>query len=294
MAKVVPSTDFISHNDALDMLRATMLVYAYGKKFKVDDENETAEKFVSEMKGHEMDSLNDASKAALLEIASNVSSAKVCEFISDKETDVQVGVTINSGDKRICIIFRGSESVEDWLHDFKIVQRKIKGHEIKDGVRVHRGFYQQLHHNGVYDKLLAKVKQLLEDYPDYSIYVTGHSLGAALSTLCGFRMSCDLENKVTVVSFASPRVGNAAWKKAFDQKSNLTHYRVTNGRDLITAFPFCNYCHVGKTIRLFKRSCKFFEDYSRFRWYDFTILTCWRASDHMCGLYYERLKQHKW
>jgi hypothetical protein len=293
MAQVVPSTDIISHDDALDLMRITLMVYAYGKQIKFDENDKrTIETFVSQLKENgRLDSLglSDVYKCALIEMASNALSGRVCAFYSDKETDVQVGVTVNPAEKRICIVFRGSESIKDWLYDFKITK-----HHLKDGVMVHRGFYAQLNKNGVYQRLLAKVKRLLGEHPGFSIYITGHSLGGALATLCGFMMSYELENKITVVSFASPRVGNAAWKKAFDQKSNIAHYRVTNGRDVITAFPMFKYYHVGITIRLFERSFKIFMDYKRFHWYDFTFFQCWRASDHMSELYYERLKINKW
>jgi len=285
-------SNIIPHSDVLDLLRITMLVYNYGKTFTVEDENETVETFVSKIKANgQLDSLglSDARKAALLEIASNSSKGKVCTFISDPDTDVQVGVTLNSADKRICIVFRGSESSKDWFYDLQ-----IRKHNLKGNIWVHSGFYKQLHTNGVYDKLLAKVKQLLGEHPCFSLYVTGHSLGAALATLCGFMLSHELENKITVVSFASPRIGNAEWKKAFDEKANLTHYRVTNDRDIVTAFPMYKYHHVGKTVRLFEDSYSIFMDYSQFHWYDFTLFQCWRTSDHDCDLYYKRLLQHKW
>ena len=40
----------ISHHTMLDLLRATLLVYNYGKNFKVQNKDETVEEFVSELK----------------------------------------------------------------------------------------------------------------------------------------------------------------------------------------------------------------------------------------------------
>ena len=42
-----------------------------------------------------------------------------------------------------------------------------------------------------FDQILADIKPLLEKYPDHKLYVTGHSLGAALSTLASFYLACD-------------------------------------------------------------------------------------------------------
>ena len=286
------TSNIIPYTDVVELLRITMLVYNYGKTFTVDDENETVETFVNKITTNgTMDTigLSDARKSALLDVAKNTPSGKVHSFISDAETDVQVGVTVNEMDKRICIVFRGSESSKDWFYDLQ-----IRKHNLKDDIWVHSGFYKQLHENGVYDKLLASVKQLFSEHPDFSLYITGHSLGAALATLCGFMLSQEFNNQITVVSFASPRVGNAEWKSAFDKQTNLTHYRITNGRDIVTAFPMYKYYHVGKTIRLYEESYSIITDYSMFHWYDFTLFQCWRPSDHDCDLYYNRLLKHKW
>jgi predicted lipase len=282
----------IPHDTVVDLLRITMLVYNYGKSFTVDNENETVESFVNKMTKDgsiETVGLTDVRKEALIDIAAHAPTGKVCKFISDEETDVQVGITVNDDDKRICIVFRGSESKKDWYYDLQIFK-----HNLIDNVWVHSGFYKQLHENGVYNQVLSEVKLLVETYPDYSVYVTGHSLGAALATLCGYSLSCEIENQVTIVSFASPRVGNAEWKNVFDKQKNLTHYRVTNDRDIVTAFPMYKYYHVGKTVRLFEDSYSIIVDDSQLHWYDFTLFQCWRAGDHDCDLYYKRLLQHKW
>ena len=61
--------------------------------------------------------------------------------------------------------------------------------KISDDVYVHSGFYHQLHTNNVYDNIVSKVNEILIENPDYEVFVTGHSLGAALSTLFGYEFS---------------------------------------------------------------------------------------------------------
>jgi len=286
------ASNIISHDNVVELLRITILVYNYGKTFTIEDENETIETFVNKLiKNGTTDKigLSDTRKSILLDVAKNTPSGKVHTFISNAESDMQVGVTINKTDKRICVVFRGSESTKDWFYDLK-----IQKHNLKDNIWVHSGFYQQLYENGVYDKILTSVKQIVDEHPDFSLYVTGHSLGAALATLCGFMFSQEFKNQITVVSFASPRVGDAEWKNAFEKQHNLVHYRIANNRDIVTAFPMYNYHHVGKTIRLFENSYSIFVDNSKFSWYDFTLLQCWRIGDHNCDFYYKRLLQNKW
>lgn len=285
-------SDIIPHDYVVNLLRITMLVYNYGNTFTTECENETVETFVNKIiKNDTIDTigLSDARKSVLLNVAKDTPCGTVHTFISNTDSDVQVGVTINKTDKRICVVFRGSESIKDWFYDLQIHK-----HHLKDEIWVHSGFYKQLYENGVYDKILASVKQILNEHPDFSLYVTGHSLGAALATLCGFMFSQELKNQITVVSFASPRVGDVEWKNAFEKQDNLVHYRIANDRDIVTAFPMYKYHHVGKTVRLFENSYSIFVDNSKFSWYDFTLFQCWRIRDHECDLYYKRLLQHKW
>ena len=71
--------------------------------------------------------------------------------------------------------------------------------------------------------------------------IVGHSIGGALATLFGYRISrgagvttvnTNIESKVsnnhvTVVSFGSPRVGNTGFQRHFDSQPNLDHLRVS-------------------------------------------------------------------
>lgn len=68
--------------------------------------------------------------------------------------------------------------------------------------------------------------------------VTGHSLGAALATL--FVMENANKNRAfdvtTCCTFASPRVGNAEFARAFDQLA-ITSWRIANSQDLVPRLP---------------------------------------------------------
>lgn len=95
-----------------------------------------------------------------------------------------------------------------------------------------------------YDVILRQIKAQLETYPNYTIQVTGHSLGGALATLLAFCLACELENipqgPITCISFASPRVGNGNFGRAFQElehRGRLRNIRVANAEDLVTAIP---------------------------------------------------------
>jgi triacylglycerol lipase len=235
--------------------------------------------------------VNETRQEAFLEIAKKSPHGKIVKFISDEETDLQVGITISETNKRICVIFRGSESRADWYYDLQVIKK-----DLGDNIRVHQGFYNQLYKNNNYDKITNVVVDLLKQkqYYDYQVYITGHSLGAALSTLYGYQLSKNIHQEIVVASFASPRVGNSAFREDFDDRNNLTHYRFTNNRDIVTAAPMIYYQHVGQNIQLFDDNYKFFPNYEYNSWFSFSLFSCFRVSDHDCDLYYKRLLKNKW
>jgi hypothetical protein len=294
------SCEIISHQEVLDLLRLTMLVYNYGKDFTID-EGQDLEGFLSSIKEgdneNKLVSLNEERKEALMEIAKGSPHGEIIGFVTEEVTDLQCGVTISHAKKRINVIFRGSESKSDWYYDLKIFKHKLDDKyqpENYNDVYVHGGFYEQLTTNDSYNKILELLKKTLEEKSDYDIYITGHSLGGALCTLFGYMLSFEIDNDITIVSFASPRVGNNDWKLAFNEKPNLNHFRVSNNRDVVTAAPMINYKHVGHCIRLFDDDYRYYPEYTYNGWWEFSLFNCWRVSDHMCESYYQRLLKNVW
>ena len=103
------------------------------------------------------------------------------------------------------------------------------------GGRVHRGFMEALEE--VWSDLLPYLTQL--DDKGCKIWVTGHSLGAALATLCASRY----DNVQGVYTFGSPRVGNDGFKVKLD--ANI--YRIVNNDDIVARVPPPGtYVHVGE------------------------------------------------
>ena len=117
--------------------------------------------------------------------------------------------------------FRGTEVTEksDILADLK------SGKNLEAcGGKVHVGF------KGEINKLWPTISKVLADNPG-NLYVTGHSLGAAMATIAASR----IQDRVTaLITFGSPRVGNAEFVKSLA----VEHYRVQNNCDDVTKVPF--------------------------------------------------------
>lgn len=116
--------------------------------------------------------------------------------------------------------FRGTEVSEpsDILADIKA------GKNIEAvGGKIHVGFKTEINKLWpVLEKAVANIDKL---------YVTGHSLGAAMATIASGRMQSKV---LALVTFGSPRVGN----KEYVACLTFPHYRVQNNCDDVTKVPF--------------------------------------------------------
>jgi len=119
--------------------------------------------------------------------------------------DTEVGVLSNS--KLIIVAFRGTEgpqAVRDWLTNVQHLMRKAPD-SWGTNLGVHKGFYNAL--STVYQSVRNRVRETRTN--NQKVFITGHSLGGALATLCAFRLQkvgdVDVDG---VYTFSAPRVGD--------------------------------------------------------------------------------------
>ena len=252
----------LDYNKCLQLIRLPMIIYDYRKTITYNTTDEIDPKSSSDV---------------LTLLKRTAPNGKVITFIDDERNGLQTGITKSSKQKRICIVFRGSEELNDWYYNLMI--QKV---HLKDGIRVHEGFLKQLNSNNNYRKIADILSHEISKHPDYEIFVLGHSLGASLSTLFGYQFSKESSSLINVVSFASPRVGNLNFKKDFEKQSNLVHYRITNKRDIVPALPIVNYHHVGEHIHMDGKSFEIKGGNNLF--------TSWSVKDHDISSYYKSMK----
>jgi len=63
----------------------------------------------------------------------------------------------------------------------------------------------------VYYEASQEVKKLRSQFKDYSVRVTGHSIGASVSLLVGMSLIKDGIKETSCVSFGAPRIGDSAF-----------------------------------------------------------------------------------
>mmetsp|Transcript_7298 Transcript_7298/g.10658 ORF Transcript_7298/g.10658 Transcript_7298/m.10658 type:complete len:429 (+) Transcript_7298:160-1446(+) len=259
----------------------------------------------------------DESDSLFLETFASIEQASQCVY----------GVLKDENNKRIIVVFRGSTdlSTRDWQTNLsaqptdmktpKLLRDSLKG-KLKKRILVHRGFYEYIFDNKRakgeqrYDMILDDIKPFVED--GYKIYVTGHSLGAALSSLLAFKLAGSdkswIPKPVTCISFASPFVGTDGFRTAFtllEEKGLIRYLRVTNDGDTVPTLPPLSLGrkrlmkHVGINLRLCKN--KFILSHPNSNGFGVvnamrnSIFKPWWAimKYHLLPLHEERMDAHK-
>ncbi|WP_156755649.1 lipase family protein [Actinokineospora pegani] len=143
----------------------------------------------------------------------------------------------------IVVAFRGTAVLEDlktdlgegWASLGKTQYPFEKWNVGKQEVWAHRGFlsaYQRLRAS-----VIATVETALARNRNATVYTTGHSLGAALATLCAVDLRASVRGPwPRLWTFASPRVGNEKLA-ALVQNSTDECHRVVNTRDWVPSVP---------------------------------------------------------
>lgn len=122
------------------------------------------------------------------------------------------------------LAFRGTEPDElsDILADLNAIPRGAMTHGL-----VHSGFRNEL------DKIWEDiVKHHGKSHQKKKLYVTGHSLGAAMATIATSRLE-ETREVEQLTTFGSPRVGT----RKFVKNICTPHNRYVNNNDIVTKVP---------------------------------------------------------
>jgi triacylglycerol lipase len=150
------------------------------------------------------------------------------QVIENAATDTQAVIWKNGQD--LIVAFRGTRSLRNFVTDLRC--RRVP---LFPGAKaeVHQGFQRAL--ESIYDALHAAVAQRAGGPASPRLWITGHSLGAALAKL--FALRCKLE-LAGVYTFGEPRVGNAAFRDSYNYWLKSKTFRVVDAEDFITRLPW--------------------------------------------------------
>ena len=126
------------------------------------------------------------------------------------------------------LAFRGTEParVRDLVTDADAFRTRCPA-----GGTVHRGFFR------AYGQVDTEVGAAVAELPDRRLFITGHSLGGALATLAALRLVNQNVPIAAVYTYGSPRVGDAAFKRAYNEPLGRRTFRHKNNNDVVTRVP---------------------------------------------------------
>ena len=208
---------------------------------------------------------------------------KSVKWIDEKKSDTQAFVAKKG--KSVYVVFRGTSSKKDAQNDASIDKVPF----INPGDKVHIGFLSS------WDAVKNVVLKDITKMSGYDkIVVCGHSLGAAVATLCAYNLShVFTDATIECCTIGSPRVGNKTFKNNYDSRKIKT-LRIVHNNDVVTHSPFIGYHHVNYMLRIDSDGNikKYMIDWNRVWNYVKSMVTGKNIKDHMTDGYISSLK--KW
>jgi len=163
----------------------------------------------------------------------NTSSAVRVIYVFSNDTTNTYGYA-GYNDKEILFSFRGtqinslSNIITDLESQFLVDYPNGKG-------QVAAGFFDA--YQGIRNSVRKAYKELTTKFPKLPVSVTGHSLGAALSSMAGLDFAEQYGAKISQWSYGSPRIGDETFTKYFHSKMQ-TVWRTVNQADIVPHYPF--------------------------------------------------------
>ncbi len=154
---------------------------------------------------------------------------------------------IAKNDEFAVLAFRGTQpnKWEDVRTDLRVIkQRTIEG-------KVHTGFKNAF--DDVKDEIVDMLRKSIGK--EMPLYITGHSLGAALATVATQELEEEFHDLIAACyTFGSPRVGDGKYEKGI----KAPFYRIVNTTDIVTLVPFFlgTFVHVGDPRYLSRRKAE--------------------------------------
>ena len=130
-------------------------------------------------------------------------------------------------DDFLVLSFRGTSGFKNFVTDVDIRRDRVAWAE----GTVHRGFRRAM------DAVWPQVLEKLGPPGAKSVWVTGHSLGAALAQLTALRLVKAGYRVHSVYTFGTPRIGDQAFVSDYDRHLGVQSFPHVNARDVVTRVP---------------------------------------------------------
>ena len=150
------------------------------------------------------------------------------QYIENEAAGLQVLIAANNQSQ--IIAYQGSKQIIDWFANFYFFQADA-GFNVEG--KIHQGFARVL--DSEWQQILDTVYAFHR--PGQAIWLSGHSLGAALATITSARLMAAGFEVAPLYTHASPRVGDTQFAENFYEQIGERHYRFANGVDIVPHLP---------------------------------------------------------
>ena len=233
--KFAPTTTFYQPQNAYWLARASQLVYAR----KAKD--------------------NPAPNNAFILKELQAWDKGFSEVITFNNKSTQAFVAKHDGNANtsgfVIIAFRGTDEAIDWADNLKLFAVNFpSGRNAASLGEVHSGFYDAFldvwENKGPNDKFTMKEVLSRPDYKVLPFWITGHSLGGALASVCAFNFVYTDTPFYGVYTYGQPRSCKRNLKRHFDVEAKGRYFRFQNNNDVVSRIPqrLAGYTHVGTFI----------------------------------------------
>ncbi len=164
-------------------------------------------------------------------------------FEATHSWDIDTQGFLATNNERTIIVFRGTDSKEDWRTNLQF--SKEPG-PFGDSF-VHKGIQEAFFH------VAFDIGQLIERHhtPEKELWLTGHSLGGALSIILAANLLKRQIHIDGIYTFAAPRIGDEAFSNTLNSTLKGLHVRVVNENDLVPYLPLeALFTHSGNIVLL--------------------------------------------
>jgi len=166
-------------------------------------------------------------------------------FDTNTNTFGFAGLAPAAGENVIVFAFRGAtpSGGRSWITHLNSERMAYPGLR---GATVHKEFYHS--YQTIARQINLAARSLLADCRHCRVYVTGHSMGAAIATLAAADLYA-ITPDLSLYTFGSPRVGDEKFAAHIDRIIPDT-YRIVNSQDLVPHLPqrFLGFRHVSREI----------------------------------------------
>ncbi len=159
----------------------------------------------------------------------------------DDSDNIPIAFIATEGEN-IYVSFRGTANFSDAISDFAAIQ--IPYLFVPNGGNAALGFldvYGFDNTQPIASTILNKLDELTMTGDFKNLYITGHSLGAALAFLAfpDFSQNLGMIDSVTMYNFAGPAVGDSTFVSTYEgiESANRTSVRIVNTNDLVPMLP---------------------------------------------------------